>query len=91
MWGGELTDAAEQFAAVAAEAEAAHDIMWAEMNMASLAYALSYLGRTDEAGEAVTRAVELGTDIGGLQLGHGYAAQSIVALSRGDARLASRR
>jgi DNA-binding CsgD family transcriptional regulator len=59
------------------------------MNLASLGYALAYLGEVDRAQAAADEAVELGADIGGIQLGHGYAAMAVVALAAGDAAKAA--
>ena len=89
MWAGELAAAAAQFAPVAEEAEASHDEMWADMNFGSLSYAMSYLGRTDAAEAAARKAIDIGNDIGGLQLAHGFTALAITALSRGEGCLAA--
>lgn len=89
MWGGELTEAAAHFASVAEEAETAQDGMWAQMNLGSLSYALSYLGRTDDAKVAAKRAIEIGADIGGLQQAHGFTGMAIVAYATGDADTAA--
>ncbi len=84
MWGAELAAAAAQFGAVADEAEAAHDGMWAEMNFGTMSYALSYLGDTDAAEAAALKSIDIGNDFGGLQLAHGYTGLAVAALARGD-------
>jgi predicted ATPase/class 3 adenylate cyclase/DNA-binding CsgD family transcriptional regulator len=85
MWGGDLTAAVAQFTLVADEAEAAHDGMFADMNLGSLSYALSYQGDMESAEIAARKAVAVGSDIGGLQLAHGFTALALIALARGDA------
>lgn len=89
MWGGELAAGAAQFALVAEQAEAAHDGMWADMNFGSMSYALSYLGDTDGAEAAARKAIDVGSDIGGLQLAHGYTGLAVAAVTRGDAGMAA--
>jgi predicted ATPase/class 3 adenylate cyclase/DNA-binding CsgD family transcriptional regulator len=89
MWGGELAAAATQFAIVAEEAEAAHDGMWADMNYGTMSYALSYLGNTEAAEAAARKAIDVGNDIGGLQLAHGHTGLAIAAVARGDVEQAA--
>ncbi|MFI5511607.1 LuxR C-terminal-related transcriptional regulator [Mycobacterium sp. NPDC051804] len=89
MWCGELTGAAAQFASVAEEAETAHDWLWAEMPLGSMSYVLAYLGDTDAAQAAARRAIELGTDLGGLQLAHGFNGLALAAFAKGDEREAA--
>ena len=84
LWGGELGVATAQFARTADEAEAAHDKLWAEMNIGSMGYALSYLGDTNAAEDAARKAIEIGNDIGGLQLAHGFTGRALAALAKGD-------
>ncbi|MDG5482125.1 LuxR family transcriptional regulator [Mycolicibacterium gadium] len=84
MWGGELVSATAQFAQTADEAEAAHDALWAEMNIGSMGYALSCLGDTEAAEDAARKAIDIGHDIGGLQLAHGFTGLALAAFARGD-------
>ncbi|MGO4446106.1 LuxR C-terminal-related transcriptional regulator [Mycobacterium sp. 2YAF39] len=89
MWRGELSAAAAQFAMVAEEAEAAHDGMWADMNFGTMSYALSYLGDIDAAEAAARKAIDVGNDIGGLQLAHGLTGLALAAFARGNAKQAA--
>jgi predicted ATPase/DNA-binding CsgD family transcriptional regulator len=89
MWRGDLAESIAQFSEVAEEAEAAHDLMWTGMNLASSGYPLAYRGETAAAECAATRSVEATRDIGGLQLGHAYAALALTALAEGDAARAA--
>jgi DNA-binding CsgD family transcriptional regulator len=85
MWAGELNAAAAQFASVADEAEMAQDGMWADMTLGSKSYALSYLGDVAGAEAAARKAIDVGNDIGGLQIAHGFTGLALAALARGDA------
>lgn len=85
LWhGGDLAGAAEQFEKTAAEAEAAHDLLWGSMNRASKGWPLTYQGQTAAAEATAEIGRELSADIAGLQLGHAYMTIALAALAAGD-------
>ena len=85
---GDLSGAAAQFGAVAAEAEAAHDEISRAVNLASLGAALAYQGDTGAAQAAADAAVEAAAELGGMPAGTAYWAVATVALAAGDAATA---
>ena len=66
VYQGDLAGAVEQFAAVAAEAEAAHDEIWRADSLAYRGVALAYQGDTAAARAAVDAAVEAAAELGGI-------------------------
>jgi DNA-binding CsgD family transcriptional regulator len=85
---GDLAGAVAQFAAVAAEAEAAHDEIFRADSLAYQGVALAYQGDTAAARAAVDAAVEAAAEFGGLKASLAYATLAIVALAAGDAATA---
>jgi predicted ATPase/class 3 adenylate cyclase/DNA-binding CsgD family transcriptional regulator len=81
---GELTGTAAQFAAVAAEAEAAHDEVWKVDGLLYQAVVLAYQGETDAAGAAADAAVAAASELSGFKVGAAYRARAIAALAAGD-------
>jgi predicted ATPase/class 3 adenylate cyclase/DNA-binding CsgD family transcriptional regulator len=85
---GDLAGAVAQFAAVADEAEAAHDEIFRADSLAYQGVALAYQGDTAEARAAADAAVEAAAELGGLKAGVAYSALATVALAAGDAATA---
>ena len=69
---GDLAGAVAQFAAVADEAEAAHDEIWRVDSLVGLGIALAYQGDTAAARAAADAAVEATAELGGLKAGAAY-------------------
>ncbi|MGA8124081.1 MAG: LuxR C-terminal-related transcriptional regulator [Mycobacterium sp.] len=85
---GDLAGAVTQFAAVAVEAEAAHDEIFRADSLAYQGVALAYQGDTAAARAAVDAAVEAAAEFGGLKASLAYWALATVALAAGDAAMA---
>jgi predicted ATPase/class 3 adenylate cyclase/DNA-binding CsgD family transcriptional regulator len=85
---GDLAGAVAQFAAVAVEAEAAHDEIFRADSLAYQGIALAYQGDTAAARAAVDAAVDAAAEFGGLKASLAYGALAIVALAAGDAATA---
>jgi predicted ATPase/class 3 adenylate cyclase/DNA-binding CsgD family transcriptional regulator len=88
LFHGDLAGAVAQCAAVANEAEAAHDEI---IRVDSLAYqgcALAYQGDTVKARAVADAAVEAAAELGGVQAGLAYFALAAAALAGGDAATA---
>jgi predicted ATPase/class 3 adenylate cyclase/DNA-binding CsgD family transcriptional regulator len=85
---GDLAGAVAQFAAVADEAEAAHDEIFRADSLAYQGVALAYQGDTAAARAAADAAVEAAAELGGLKAGVAYSALAIAALAAGDAATA---
>jgi predicted ATPase/class 3 adenylate cyclase/DNA-binding CsgD family transcriptional regulator len=81
---GDLTGAAAQFAAVADEAEAAHDEIWRADSLVGLCVARAYQGDTAAARSTADAAVEATAELGGLKAGAAYHALALAALAAGD-------
>jgi DNA-binding CsgD family transcriptional regulator len=81
---GELAGAVAQFAAVADEAEAAHDEIFRADGLACQGVALAYQGDTAAARVAADAAVEATGELGGLKAGLAYWALALAALAAGD-------
>jgi predicted ATPase/class 3 adenylate cyclase/DNA-binding CsgD family transcriptional regulator len=81
---GDLAGAAAQFAAVADEAEAAHDEVWRADSLTFLGIALAYQGETGAARAAADAAVEATAELGGIKTGAAYWALAVAALAAGD-------
>jgi predicted ATPase/class 3 adenylate cyclase/DNA-binding CsgD family transcriptional regulator len=85
MWQGDLAGAVAQFAAVAAEAEAAHDEIFRAGSLTFRGVALAYQGDTAAARAAADAAVEAAAELGGLEACIAYCASAFGALAAGDA------
>ena len=85
---GDLAGAVAQFAAVADEAEAAHDEIWRVDSLVGLAVALGYQGDTAASRAAADEAVEATAELGGLKAGAAYHVLAFAALAAGDAATA---
>jgi predicted ATPase/class 3 adenylate cyclase/DNA-binding CsgD family transcriptional regulator len=81
---GDLAGAVAQFAAVADEAEAAHDEIWRVDSLVGLGVALGYQGDTAAARAAADEAVEATVELGGLKAGAAYHVLAFAALAAGD-------
>jgi predicted ATPase/class 3 adenylate cyclase/DNA-binding CsgD family transcriptional regulator len=84
MWHGELAASVINFEAVAAEAEAVHDVFWNAMNRASLGWPLAYQGMTAAAAASADIGRDVATEIQGVQLAYAYMSLAIAALAAGD-------
>jgi predicted ATPase/class 3 adenylate cyclase/DNA-binding CsgD family transcriptional regulator len=82
---GDLARAAAQFRAVAAEAEAAHDLMYMAMALHSLANVLAFEGDVSGARAAAISSIEAAAEFGDWRMGLAYMGLSVVALAAGDA------
>ncbi len=85
---GDLAGAVAQFAAVADEAEAAHDEIWRADGLVGLGIALAYQGDTAAARAAAEAAIQATAELVGLKAGVAYAALASAALAAGDAATA---
>jgi predicted ATPase/class 3 adenylate cyclase/DNA-binding CsgD family transcriptional regulator len=85
---GDLAGAVAQFAAVAAEAEAAHDVFHTAQSLAVQGFALAFQGETGAARAAADAAAEAAAELGGLAAGNAYSALVAAALAAGDAATA---
>ena len=90
MFRGDLCGALDSLESTAREADAAHDLMWLGMARSSQGWALAFLGRTEEAEQAVQASVDVAADIRGLVLGYAYWGRVVAALAAGDAEQAAR-
>ena len=82
---GDLAGAAAQFGAVAAEAEAAHDVTYQAYGLAGQGMILASQGQVRAARAAADAAVEAAAELGGLAGGLVYIALGSAALAAGDA------
>ena len=85
---GDLAGAVAQFAAVADEAEAAHDEIWRVDSLVGLGIALAYQGDDAPARAAADEAVEATAELGGLKAAAAYHVLAVAALAAGDATTA---
>ena len=88
LYRGDLAGAAAQFAAVADEAEAAHDEIWRVDSLVGLGIALAYQGDPAAARAAADAAVEATAELGGLKAAAAYHVLAVAALAAGDAATA---
>jgi predicted ATPase/class 3 adenylate cyclase/DNA-binding CsgD family transcriptional regulator len=88
MWKGDLAGAVAQLAAVAVEAEAAHDEIIRADSLTFRGFALAYQGDTVAARAAADAAVEAAAELGGIEAGIAYLALVFAALAAGDAATA---
>jgi predicted ATPase/class 3 adenylate cyclase/DNA-binding CsgD family transcriptional regulator len=84
IWRGDPAGAAAQLAAVATEAEAAHDGIHAAVCRAHQGTALAMQGETDAARAAANASLEFGSEFGALAASIGYFALACAALAAGD-------
>ena len=73
-----------QIREVAAEADAAHDVLWYANCKYSLGHALAYHGDTSAARAAANAAVEAAAGLGGFYPGLAYTALAVATLAAGD-------
>ena len=85
---GDLAGAVALFAAVAEEAEAAHDEIWRTDSLAFRGIALAFQGDIAAARAAADAAVEASAELGGIKAGAAYHALATAALAAGDAATA---
>ncbi len=85
---GDLAGAVAQFAAVADEAEAAHDEIWRVDSLVGLAIARAHQGDYASARAAAEEAVEATASLGGLKAAAAYHVLAVAALAAGDAAAA---
>jgi predicted ATPase/class 3 adenylate cyclase/DNA-binding CsgD family transcriptional regulator len=85
---GDLAGAVAQFAAVADEAEAAHDEIWRVDSLVGLGIALAHQGDYAAARAAADAAVEATAELGGLKAVAAYHVLAVAALAAGDATTA---
>jgi predicted ATPase/DNA-binding CsgD family transcriptional regulator len=88
MLSDDLAGAVAQFAAVADEAEAAHDEIWRTDSLVGRGIALAYQGDIAAARAAADAAVEATAELGGPKAGATYWALAFAALAAGDAATA---
>jgi predicted ATPase/class 3 adenylate cyclase/DNA-binding CsgD family transcriptional regulator len=88
MWQGDLAGAVAQLAAVAVEAEAAHDEILRGDSLTFRGVALAYQGDTAVARAAADAAIEAAAELGGMEAGIAYLALGFAALAAGDAATA---
>jgi predicted ATPase/class 3 adenylate cyclase/DNA-binding CsgD family transcriptional regulator len=84
LYRGDLAGAVAQFAAVADEAEAAHDEIWRVDSLVGLGIALAYQGDPAPARAAAAAAVEATAELGGLKAAAAYHVLAVAALAAGD-------
>ena len=84
LWQGELSEAAGQFAAVVAEANAAQDGISTVIGLVGRAWSLAYRSETGVARAAADAAIEAGAELGQIYEGLGYAALAVATLAAGD-------
>ena len=85
---GDLAGAVAQFAAVADEAEAAHDEIWRVDSLVGLGIVLAHQGDYAAARAAGDAAVEATAELGGLKAAAAYHVLATAALAAGDATAA---
>jgi predicted ATPase/class 3 adenylate cyclase/DNA-binding NarL/FixJ family response regulator len=88
LYRGDLAGAVAQFAAVADEAEAAHDEIWRVDSLVGLGIALAHQGEYAAALAAAEAAVEATAELGGLKAVAAYHVLAVAALAAGDATTA---
>jgi predicted ATPase/class 3 adenylate cyclase/DNA-binding CsgD family transcriptional regulator len=81
---GDLAGATEQFREVAAEAEAAHDMLYMAMALNGLTHALAWAGDTSGARAAANASIQAAAELGDWHVGIAYRGLSVVALAAGD-------
>jgi predicted ATPase/class 3 adenylate cyclase/DNA-binding CsgD family transcriptional regulator len=84
MMKGDLAEAVEQFAAVTADADAAHDVLFRWGARLSLSLALAFQGNTSAAGAAAHASLEAAADLWPYNEGFSYAVLVTAAAATGD-------
>jgi predicted ATPase/class 3 adenylate cyclase/DNA-binding CsgD family transcriptional regulator len=84
LYQGDLAGAVAEFGVVAAEAEAAHDVIFKVYGLAGQGLALAHQGDTGAARAAADAAVEAASELGGTVAGVGYTQLGVAALAGGD-------
>jgi predicted ATPase/class 3 adenylate cyclase/DNA-binding NarL/FixJ family response regulator len=82
---GDLAGAATQFRELAAEAEAANDLVHVAISLHTLAYTLACGGDTSGARDAAAASVEAAAELGGWYVGFAFGGLIVAALADGDA------
>jgi DNA-binding CsgD family transcriptional regulator len=85
---GDIAGVAGQFGALAAEAEAAHDVTYQAYGLAGQGIALAMQGEARAARAAADAAVEAAVELGGIAGSIGHVASAFAALAAGDAATA---
>ena len=88
-WQGDQAGGAAQFAELAAEAEAAHDVFYRAQSLAFQGAVLAWQGDTGAARAAADAAIEAAAELGGIAAGNAYVALGSAALAAGDAATAA--
>jgi DNA-binding CsgD family transcriptional regulator len=84
-WQGDLAGAAAQFAALVAEAEAAHDGLHKVYSLTGRSITLAHQGDFGAARAAADATIEAASELGKIFAGNGYSALAHAALAAGDA------
>jgi predicted ATPase/class 3 adenylate cyclase/DNA-binding CsgD family transcriptional regulator len=84
LWRGDLAAAVAQFRELAAEAEAAHDVLYHVDGFAMQGFVLAYQGDTGAARAAAAAAVAAASELVGPVAGTAYGALLVAALAAGD-------
>ncbi|MFG1930427.1 LuxR C-terminal-related transcriptional regulator [Mycobacterium sp. NPDC048908] len=84
LMAGDVADAVEQLREVAAESDAAHDVVWRCSALFMLALALAHHGMATAAREAATAAIDDAADLPEFYSGLAHAALIASALAAGD-------
>jgi DNA-binding CsgD family transcriptional regulator len=84
VYQGDLAGAVAEFGAVAAEAEAAHDVIFKTYGLAGQGLALAHQGDTGAARAAADAAIKTAAELGGTVAGVGYTPLGVAALAAGD-------
>jgi DNA-binding CsgD family transcriptional regulator len=84
LWGGDPAGALAQFAGVAVEAEAAHDLLYKVWGLGGQGFALGWQGDMGAARAAAAAAIDAASELGGNAVGNAYSASAVAALAAGD-------
>jgi predicted ATPase/class 3 adenylate cyclase/DNA-binding CsgD family transcriptional regulator len=88
LWQGDVAGAAAQFDAVAAEADAAHDVINKAQSLSLQSHVLAWQGDTGAARAAADAAIEAAAELSGIAAGNAHWALGEAALAAGDVVLA---
>jgi DNA-binding CsgD family transcriptional regulator len=89
MMKGDLAEAVAQFGAVAADADAAHDVLFRWGGRLSLSLALAFQGEIDAAKAAANASLEAAYDLWPYNEGFSYAVLATAAVAAGDVAAAA--
>jgi predicted ATPase/class 3 adenylate cyclase/DNA-binding CsgD family transcriptional regulator len=84
MMKGDLAEAVAQFGAVAADADAAHDVLFRWGARLSLSLALAFQGNTNAAREVANASLEAASDLWPYNEGYSYGLMATAAMAAGD-------